>query len=183
MIYVILYLVAIVIANILILLYNPETVSMTLALVAETGISFFLIGLDLSVRDKLHDYWKNRTLWPKMVTLIVSGSLITIIFNLEALQIAFASCSAFLLAGLTDTLIYQRLRKKRFLIRANGSNLGGAAVDSVVFPLVAFGFYPGVIWIILGQFVAKVLGGALWAFVIDRFRNESGRALEATACS
>ena len=59
MIYVVLYLAAIVIANILILLYNPETVSMTLALVAETGISFFLIGLDLSVRDKFHDFWKN----------------------------------------------------------------------------------------------------------------------------
>ena len=107
MIYVVLYLAAIVLANILILLYNPDTVSMTWALVAETGISFFLIGLDLSIRDKLHDYWQNRNLWPKMVTLIVSGSLITIFFNLEALQIAFASCSAFLLAGLTDALIYQ----------------------------------------------------------------------------
>ena len=90
MIYVVLYLAAIVLANILILLYNPDTVSMTWALVAETGISFFLIGLDLSIRDKLHDYWQNRNLLPKMVTLIVSGSLITILFNLEALQIAFA---------------------------------------------------------------------------------------------
>ena len=81
MIYVVLYLAAIVLANILILLYNPDTVSMTWALVAETGISFFLIGLDLSIRDKLHDYWQNRNLWPKMVTLIVSGSLITIFFN------------------------------------------------------------------------------------------------------
>ena len=85
MIFVILYLAAIVIANILILLYNPETVSMPLALMAETGISFFLIGLDLSVRDKLHDYWENRHLWPKMVSLIVSGSLITIIFNVKIL--------------------------------------------------------------------------------------------------
>ena len=180
MIYIVLYLASIVIANILILLYNPDTVSMTLALVAETGISFFLIGLDLSVRDKLHDYWENRNLWPKMVSLIVSGSLMTILFYLEALQIAFASCSAFLLAGLTDALIYQRLRRRRFLVRANGSNLGGATVDSVVFPLVAFGFYPGVHWIILGQFVAKVLGGALWAFVLDHFRGEPEKTVEAT---
>ena len=49
MIYVVLYLAAIVLANILILLYNPDTISMTWALVAETGISFFLIGLDLSL--------------------------------------------------------------------------------------------------------------------------------------
>ena len=179
MIYIVLYLATIVMANILILIYNPDTVSMTLALVAETGISFFLIGLDLSVRDKLHDYWENRNLWPKMVSLIVSGSLVTILFNLEALQIAFASCSAFLLAGFTDTLIYQRLRKRRFLIRANGSNLGGAAVDSVIFPLVAFGFYPGVHWIILGQFVAKVFGGSLWAFVIDHFGEKPGKTVEA----
>ena len=112
MIYVVLYLAAIVLANILILLYNPDTVSMTWALVAETGISFFLIGLDLSIRDKLHDYWQNRNLWPKMVTLIVSGSLITVLFN-------------------------------------------------------------------LGQFVAKLFGGALWAFVIDHFRGGSENTAEA----
>ena len=59
-------------------------------------------------------------------------------------------------------MIYQSLRKRKFSVRANGSNLGGAAVDSLVFPLVAFGFYPGVHWIILGQFVASgIRRGAL----------------------
>ena len=173
MYYVILYLSAIVLANFLILLYNPETVSIKWALVAETGISFFLIGFDLSLRDKLHDFWQNQHLWPKMMSLIIGGSIITILFNLDAIRIALASCSAFLLAGIMDAFVYNRLRRKRFLIRANGSNLCGAAMDSLVFPLAAFGLYPGIHWIILGQFLAKFFGGALWAYLINYFRDSS----------
>ena len=54
-----------------------------------------------------------------------------------------------------------------------------AAIDSLVFPLVAFWFYPGVHWIILGQFFSKVFGGALWAFVIDHFRRGTENTAEA----
>ena len=48
----------------------------------------------------------------------------------------------------------------------NGSNIVGAAADSLIFPTLAFGaFLP---WVVLGQFVAKVAGGALWALVLAR---------------
>lgn len=50
--------------------------------------------------------------------------------------------------------------------RANGSNVVGAAVDSILFPTIAFGvFMP---WTILGQWVAKTFGGAFWAWIIER---------------
>jgi hypothetical protein len=53
------------------------------------------------------------------------------------------------------------------LIRANGSNVAGSAVDSIVFPTLAFGaFMPE---IVLGQFVAKFVGGFLWSLVLQRF--------------
>ena len=59
-----------------------------------------------------------------------------------------------------------RLRKYKFLIRSNGSNIAGSALDSIIFPTMAFGvFMPE---IILGQFVAKVAGGAIWSFILQK---------------
>jgi len=54
-------------------------------------------------------------------------------------------------------------------VRVNGSNVVSAAVDSVVFPTLAFGsFLP---WVILGQFLAKVAGGAVWSLILPAFRR------------
>ena len=56
-------------------------------------------------------------------------------------------------------------------MRANQSNVAGAAVDSFVFPTIAFGsFIPQ---IVILQFAAKVLGGFVWAYVADRLLKPS----------
>ena len=73
----------------------------------------------------------------------------------------------FLAAGVGGSLVYAGLRKKHFMIRANGSNVAGSAIDSIVFPTLAFGvFMPE---IVLGQFVTKFLGGFLWSLVLQNF--------------
>lgn len=51
------------------------------------------------------------------------------------------------------------------LQRINGSNLIAAAVDSLCFPLLAFG-WPLLWQVVLGQFLAKLLGGAVWAWLL-----------------
>jgi uncharacterized PurR-regulated membrane protein YhhQ (DUF165 family) len=51
--------------------------------------------------------------------------------------------------------------------RANASNVAGAAIDSLVFPTIAFGVLMP--QIILMQFAAKVAGGAVWAWGINRY--------------
>ena len=151
------YLIAIVLANLTLLWFGPQ---------ASIINAFILIGLDLSLRDKLHDQWHGKNLWLKMLALICGGSAITVALNWDALPIAIASATAFLAAGIGDALLYARLRKYRFLIRSNGSNVAGSALDSVIFPTMAFGvFMPE---IILGQFVAKVAGGAIWSFILQK---------------
>ena len=156
MILVVIYLAAIVLANLLLLWFGP---------VASIYNAFILIGLDLSLRDKLHDHWDGENLWVKMLALICGGSAITVTLNWDALPIAIASSVAFLASGIGDAVVYSRLRKFRFLVRANGSNVAGSALDSVIFPTMAFGvFMPE---IILGQFLAKIGGGAIWSFVIS----------------
>ena len=161
MILVVIYLAAIVLANLLLLWFGP---------VASIYNAFILIGLDLSLRDKLHDHWDGKNLWMKMLSLICGGSAITVTLNWDALPIAIASSVAFLASGIGDAVVYSRLRKFRFLVRANGSNVAGSALDSVIFPTMAFGvFMPE---IILGQFLAKIGGGAIWSFVISYFSRK-----------
>ena len=164
MIAVYIYLAAIVVANISLLSFGP---------VASIFNAFILIGLDLSLRDKLHDEWKGRHLWWKMLALICGGSVITIALNWNALPIALASATAFLLAGIGDALVYSKLKGRSFLIRSNGSNIAGSAIDSLVFPTMAFGILMPEI--VLGQFAAKLDGGGIWSWVLDEHRKRNNK--------
>jgi queuosine precursor transporter len=131
--------------------------------------AFVLIGLDLSLRDWLHDKWREQ-LW-KMGALIATAGVLSWLLNPAAGRIAIASTAAFTIAATVDALIYHRLIDARWLVRSNGSNAGGALADSVAFPLIAFGWFPGVLAIIGLQFAAKVSGGAMWSVIIARFRK------------
>lgn len=124
--------------------------------------AFVLIGLDLSVRDWLH----VRLSMLEMGVLIGVGGVVTYALAPGAQHIALASAAAFSCAAVVDWLVFGALGGRSWLTRANGSNMAGAAVDSMVFPTMAFGgFLPGVV---LLQFVAKVAGGALWAYVLSK---------------
>lgn len=156
MIYSIIFISALVIANLLVALFGPW-----FSLVN----SFFLIGLDLSIRDKLHDTWQTHLPF-KMGGLILVASGISYLLNPATGMIAIASFVAFALAMLTDSLTYHFLKEKPWFIRSNGSNLAGSAVDSVVFPTIAFGgLMPEIVAL---QFLTKVAGGVVWSFVIGR---------------
>lgn len=122
--------------------------------------AFLLIGLDLVIRDKLHE----RIGICKMLFLIVIAGAISFAINPATDMIAIASVSAFSLAALTDATVYQALMKRTWLVKSNVSNIASSAVDSFVFPLIAFGaFMP---WIVAGQFGAKVFGGAVWSWIL-----------------
>ncbi|MCL4868808.1 MAG: VUT family protein [Anaerolineae bacterium] len=154
MVYVILYLVAIVLANLTVAAFGPSMVIVN---------AFLFIGLDLTARDHLHDAWRGNKLLPKMTALIAAGSILSWLLNRDAGQIALASFIAFAAAATVDALVYHLLGKYPRWLRINGSNVPSALVDSLVFPTLAFGtFLP---LIVLGQFIAKVLGGFAWSLV------------------
>ena len=155
MFYVLILLVSIVIANLTVAWFGP---------VATPINAFVLIGLDLSIRDKLHEAWHGKLLSLKMGGVIAVGGLITWLLNRGAGMIAVASIVAFSAALLADTLVYEALFHKPRLLKMNGSNVVSAAVDSVLFPTIAFGvFMPGIIAL---QFGAKLIGGFLWSLVL-----------------
>ncbi len=123
--------------------------------------AFVLIGLDLALRDWLHVRLKA---W-QMLALIVAAGALTYLLNPAAGKIAIASSAAFTAAALVDWATFARLRGS-WLMRANGSNVAGAAVDSLIFPTLAFGaLLPH---IVLLQFIAKVAGGSLWALALSK---------------
>ena len=156
MIYVIMYLAAIVAANVSVSLFGP---GVTIA------NAFLFIGFNLTARDHLHDIWNGRNLRRNMTLLILSGAAISALFG--AGRIAAASFVAFAMSETVDAIIYQRLGGRAKLVQVNGSNVFSAAVDSVVFPALAFGW--PLLWLVMvGQFAAKVFGGAVWALVLNR---------------
>lgn len=167
MIYVILYLGAVVAANLIVAALGAES-----AIV----VAFLFIGLDLTARDHLHDAWHGEGLLWKMALLIAAGSLLSWILNRNAGSVAIASFAAFASAATVDAIVYHFLRGYPRWLRINGSNAPSAAVDSVVFPVLAFGGFP---WaIILGQFLAKTLGGFLWSLLFRRLDRRPAMAAE-----
>jgi hypothetical protein len=128
--------------------------------------AFLFIGLDLSLRDHLHDKWSGPGLWPRMGALIAVAGAISYALNPAAGRIALASVIAFCVAGMVDALAYHLLRNRPYLQRSNGSNVAGAAVDSFLFPTIAFGAaMPAIIAL---QFAAKVSGGFIWSLILRR---------------
>ena len=156
-----LYLFAIIAANLLVAAFGPDVSILN---------AFLFIGLDLTARDSLHERWNGVPLWRNMALLIAIGSVLSAVLNWNAAPIALASFAAFAAAGVADTVVYAALGDRTRLVKMNGSNLVSAAVDSFVFPVLAFGWPP--LWgIVIGQFAAKVIGGALWSVVLNR-RNK-----------
>jgi queuosine precursor transporter len=151
------YIAALVVANLLVAWFGPWFSAIN---------AFVLIGLDLSLRDKLHEQWQNDKLILKMGGLIAIASVISYLLNPAAGAIALASFVAFALAMIADTIAYHFLRKKSWMIRSNGSNVAGAAVDSIAFPTIAFGgLMPEIVAL---QFIAKLMGGGVWSYLLKK---------------
>jgi uncharacterized PurR-regulated membrane protein YhhQ (DUF165 family) len=165
MIYPGVFLVSVVMANLLVGAFGPK---------ASPIIAFFLIGLDLSLRDKLHESWHGEKLVLKMLALIAASGAITYVLNRNAGSIVIGSVVAFTTAMGVDALIYESLFHKKKILKMNASNVVSAGVDTVLFVWIAFGVF---MWkIMLLQYLAKTVGGLAWSFILIKIgekHNES----------
>lgn len=155
---VVLYAAAIVAANLSAAAFGPAITPIN---------AFFLIGLDLTLRDWLHVRVKP---WQMLIVIAASGA-ISYALNPATGTIAVASAIAFTGAALVDWLVFTRA-KGTWLRRSMKSNVAGAGVDSLLFPTLAFGAVMPLI--VAGQFAAKVAGGALWAWAMRRVLAAKG---------
>ena len=164
--YIVLYLLAIVLANISVARFGPSVAIVN---------AFLFIGLDLTARDKLHETWRGNGLLWKMAMLIAAGSVLSWVLNRNAGPIALASFVAFAAAASVDAAVYHKLLHMPKWARVNGSNIPAALVDSIVFPVIAFG-WPPLLWVIVGQFLAKVAGGFVWSVILSSQKLKFERA-------
>jgi len=164
-----LYLAAIITANLVTARYGPT---------AAVYNAFFLIGLDLITRDRLADFWGTAR-WARMSLLILTGSAVSYLITPDARSIAQASAISFACAEAVEALLYHLLRHREWMQRANAAAWLGAAIDSLIFPTLAFG---GLMWgTSMGQFTAKTAGALMWSAVIVRVRPAPRVRLEASA--
>ena len=144
---------AMVLANLSISTFGPKMAPIN---------GFILIGLDLALRDWLHVRLKT---WQMLALIAVTGC-ITLALDPAAAHIALASATAFTAAAFADWLTFARLHRQRWAVRSNLSNVAGAAVDSLVFPAMAFGGLQADI--VITMFLAKVGGGLVWSMLLAR---------------
>ncbi|WLS77377.1 VUT family protein [Erwinia pyri] len=147
----IIYIAAICAANLLVAKLGPWVTPIN---------AFFLVGLDMVLRDFLHERYGIAC---SLLLSVVAG-LISYFINPASGVIAIASVVAFIAAALVNALVYQWLIDKPWLKKSNAGNVAAAAVDSMLFPLIAFGAFMPVI--IAAQFICKTLGGALWSWML-----------------
>ena len=151
------YAAAMTVANLLVASFGPSISPIN---------SFFLIGLDLTLRDWLHVRLKT---W-QMGFLIVGTGALTYLLNPAAGMIAVASAASFLVAALVDWAVFAKASGS-WLKRANVSNAAGAAVDSLLFPTIAFGvLMPEIIAM---QFAAKIAGGFGWSLLLAKLKGQA----------
>jgi uncharacterized PurR-regulated membrane protein YhhQ (DUF165 family) len=147
------YLAAIVLANLSVTYFGPSISVVN---------SFLFVGLDLAIRDALHDKWQ-RQVATKMPLLIAAGSLLSMLSNYHSWRIALASMIAFALSETVKTIFYVWLSWRTRVVRVGIANVFASLVDSTAFPTIAFGQLLPLV--VLGQFVAKVAGAMLWALI------------------
>lgn len=127
--------------------------------------SFLLIGLTLVLRDWLHIRLKT---W-QMGSLIFASGLITYVLNPAAAQIAIASSVSFTVAALIDWIVFIKTTGSWFK-RSNVSNIAGSAIDSFVFPTMAFGVIMPEI--VAAQFASKMIGGLCWSMLFKTIQKK-----------
>jgi uncharacterized PurR-regulated membrane protein YhhQ (DUF165 family) len=149
------FLAAIIIANLTVTEYGAAAIIPN---------AFFLIGLDLITRDRLADFW-GTTKWLKMTLLILAGGFINYWVNRHTATITEASVISFCAAEAVEATAYHILRHQRWTDRAPRAAIFGAAVDSIVFPTLAFGAFD--LTTSFDQFIAKLAGALIWTWVIS----------------
>lgn len=152
--------------------------------------AFVSVGIVLVSRDYLHDVWLDRWgggFWPRMIAMIAAAGVIAFAVDQSAARIAVASVAALTGSALVETAVFQTVVQRKWMTRSNTSNLAGALADSLIFPVVAFGFgFEGLLLLVLSQTAAKAAGGLFWSSVArftlnpDRRRARRRRQLELT---
>lgn len=138
---------------------GPCLIPVGFGLMAPSGV--LMIGAALVIRDYLQDYAG----WKWSLGAVFLGGFVSYLTSDPF--VALASMVAFTTAEIFDLAVYTPLREKGKHWAVAASGVVGAAVDSVLFTLIAF----GALEFALGNFVAKVYASiAVAIYLYWRYR-------------
>jgi uncharacterized PurR-regulated membrane protein YhhQ (DUF165 family) len=140
---------------------GPCLVPVAPGLMAPSGV--LMIGLALVLRDLVH----ARLGWRWALAAIAVGAALTGLVAPPAL--AVASVAAFTVSELADMAVYAPLARRRLMLAVAASGVAGAAIDSAVFLLLAFGSLD----YLAGNVVGKLWMTALVVPVLWTMRRRS----------
>lgn len=133
---------------------GPCLIPVGLGLMAPSGV--LMIGLALVLRDWLHELAG----WRWSLAAVLAGGAISLAVSPPSL--ALASAAAFTLAEIADLAVYAKLRARGKALAVMASQVVGAAVDSALFVLIAFGSFE----FSAGTTLAKIYAGAVVAALL-----------------
>ena len=140
------YLVALVLANLLIFQMGQVALLVT---------GLLLVPFDFAIRVRLQEAWAGPQLWVRLLGLMLAGGVLTILALPDAGQVALASVSAFAGGSIMGALAYTGMsRWWRALARPCALGVM-SAVDSMIFPMIAFEQVS--VGLMVGQFFMKWL--------------------------
>lgn len=128
---------------------GPCLIPVGFGLMAPSGV--LVVGAALVLRDMVQEVSGVRG----SLIAIAIGGVLSWLF--ASPYLVAASVAAFLLSELADLIVYTPLRKHRLYLAVLLSGIVGAAVDSAVFLLIAFGSL---------DFIAGQIVGKLWMSLV-----------------
>lgn len=152
---VIAYMIAIVLANLLVLYLGALGLVFT---------ALFLIPFDFVLRCTFHESLKGWRLILFFFVLVCVASIITYGINANAKAIALGSIGGLVSATIASSIFYQLNIKRKAIVKVNGSDIVAIICDTIVFQLLAFGV---VDWnVTAGQVLMKAAGGFFWYWIL-----------------
>ena len=149
------YVLMFLVANVLVSVFGPAVTPIN---------ALFLIAGDMVLRDRIQ--YESGIAWS--ISACIIAGLATIAVAPGSEMIAVASALSVTLAGCASALAFS-IKSGGFFSKAMPANIAAAAVDSVAFPLIAFGsVMPGVT---IAQFAAKTIGATVILMIIKRYGN------------
>jgi queuosine precursor transporter len=168
---VLLYILAILVANVLTAKLRPLNMGIFVV-----PIGTFLIGITFIMRDLVQNQLGRRKTYYIIITALFLSAITSLLLG-DTLWVVFASAISFALSETTDTEIYSRLRTS-MSYRVMYSGLVGGLLDSTVFVVVGIsplgtGFVPwdAVPLAIAGQVIVKSVMQLIGALIIGKFIN------------
>ena len=120
-----------------------------------------LISADIVIRDKLQYKYGFLT---SILACFIAGAM-TVVIQSGAGMIAVASMLSVVLSGVASAVSF-KLKSGSFFQKAIPASVVAALVDSIAFPLIAFGSIMP--WVTIGQFAAKTIGAMTILYIMKR---------------